>query len=684
MIRNVKYLLVILFWICVAPLTSQTLKSILNSKADIKTKCSQLESLMQKYTGTNMDSAIYIASVEDSLASISNDYELKSNAKCTHAIILVTRCDEALKVAYENLTVANLSGDCKLIANAYLLLARINWFARNDVKVFQYFEEAVKRAERCGDKQVLIKIYNSGEDLYFNTQQFQKNKEILFKLKKLDPSLENDPDVNADLGDVYRVMDDLDSAEYYYMSALRVLEAGHDTFGLMMHYGNYSLIPKAKGDYKKAILYCEKALALAESTRDIKSIISANKHLYEAYRDMGDLRNARKYLLVVIQKNEERNCEPCLLGEYKRLSELDAQLKNYESAYRNLLKNNELYQKINTTESQSNVVKIEEDNIKKQKQLEIDLVNQQKEAEKRTKNLFLISLCISGLLIAVIIVFLQKVRKSEKLITLQKGQVEKQKHLIEEKHKEITDSINYAERIQRSFLASESLLQENLKDHFVLFQPKDVVSGDFYWATVLKNGAFVYATADSTGHGVPGAIMSILNISSLEKAVEHESGPASILNATRAHITERLKKDGSPEGGKDGMDCSLVVLDKSRKRLTYSAANNPVWIVRNSAVIELAPDKMPVGKHDKDDLSFTEHSIHLQEGDLVYTFTDGLPDQFGGPKGKKFMYKQFKELLVAISVLSVDEQKIKLMEAFNAWKGGLEQVDDVCVIGVRI
>jgi len=299
---------------------------------------------------------------------------------------------------------------------------------------------------------------------------------------------------------------------------------------------------------------------------------------------------------------------------------------------------------------------------------------------------------------------------------------EEQKELIAEKHKEITDSINYAERIQRSFLATKELLDENLNPqipspalpqgkgeatgesgdsgYFVLFQPKDVVSGDFYWASKLSNGNFALVTADSTGHGVPGAIMSIANISCLKESVTKGlTEPDQILNETRKLVIEYLKNDGSAEGGKDGMDASLVCFDFANKKLIYAAANNPVWIVRTNSpspveragvrsggpfILEFAPDKMPVGKHDRQHIPFTSHEINLETGDVVYTLTDGLPDQFGGEKGKKFMYKKLKELLISISQEPVEIQKQKLQEAFVNWKGELEQVDDVCVIGVRV
>ena len=263
-------------------------------------------------------------------------------------------------------------------------------------------------------------------------------------------------------------------------------------------------------------------------------------------------------------------------------------------------------------------------------------------------------------------------------------EVVRQRHIVEEKHKEITDSINYAERIQRSFLASKDLLDENLKDHFVFFKPKDVVSGDFYFAEKLNNGSFLLATADSTGHGVPGAIMSLLNITSLEKAIENQDQPSDILNTTRKIIIERLKNDGSAEGGKDGMDCSVICFDFKKKKIIVSAANNPVWIVRGSETIEIKPDKMPVGKHDKQDVSFTQQTIDIKKGDVIYTITDGFSDQFGGSLGKKFMSKKLRELLSKNAHLPMEEQRSILENTFISWVGDLEQIDDVTLIGVRV
>jgi serine phosphatase RsbU (regulator of sigma subunit)/ligand-binding sensor domain-containing protein len=285
-------------------------------------------------------------------------------------------------------------------------------------------------------------------------------------------------------------------------------------------------------------------------------------------------------------------------------------------------------------------------------------------------------------------------KKLEETIAERTKTISHQKEEIEDKQKEILDSIIYARRIQRALLASDQLLKDNLKDFFVFFQPKDVVSGDFYWASLLPNKKFALITADSTGHGVPGAIMSMLNISCLKEAVESEklSEPKDILNHTRKKVIDTLANDGSEEGGKDGMDCSLLCFDFNANLFTYAAANNPVWIIRKtseiaeqpSELIELPCDKMPVGKHDRDTDTFQQNTFSLLQGDMVYAFTDGFADQFGGPKGKKFMYKKLKELLLSIFPLSSDQQLHKVKEAFESWKGELEQVDDVTLIGIRI
>ncbi|MBC7865505.1 MAG: SpoIIE family protein phosphatase [Bacteroidia bacterium] len=229
------------------------------------------------------------------------------------------------------------------------------------------------------------------------------------------------------------------------------------------------------------------------------------------------------------------------------------------------------------------------------------------------------------------------------------------------------------------------------KQFFILYKPKDIVSGDFYYALSHKttgsaNEKFYLCTADCTGHGVPGAFMSMLNISYLnESIIEKNIGaPNEVLDHIRTEIISSLNPEGSEEESKDGMDCSLCAYDFEKMILEFSAANNPLWLVRDGVLTEYKPDKMPVGKYNDEIKPFTLQKIPLKKGDIVYTFTDGYADQFGGPKGKKFKYKQLENLIMEHHKKGMDEQKAIFDKAIEDWRGGLEQVDDILLIGMSI
>ncbi|MCF8423061.1 MAG: SpoIIE family protein phosphatase [Bacteroidia bacterium] len=335
--------------------------------------------------------------------------------------------------------------------------------------------------------------------------------------------------------------------------------------------------------------------------------------------------------------------------------------------------------------------------------------------ENRKQQEYIQKMILSGLFMLVVFLFfvfinLRKTKKANKIIALQKTEVEKQKavvdlqnHLIKEKQKEILDSIHYAKRLQEAILPPLHFINEHVPNNFVLYQPKDVVAGDFYWAEI-KDDKFFIAAADSTGHGVPGAMVSVVCSNALNRTV-NEFGitdTGKILDKTRELVLETFAKGNSEV--KDGMDISLLCIDKSNNKVYWSGANNPLWYVKSSVtssavekstyagldsarpdiqLIEIKADKQPIGKSEITK-PFTAHEIALQDGMQFYLFTDGFADQFGGPKGKKFMYKQLENLLISISHESMEIQKQKLENVFENWKGDLEQVDDVCVIGVKI
>lgn len=258
----------------------------------------------------------------------------------------------------------------------------------------------------------------------------------------------------------------------------------------------------------------------------------------------------------------------------------------------------------------------------------------------------------------------------------------KQKVIIEEKQKEITDSISFAKRIQIAILPPENYWKKHLPESFVMYQPKDIVSGDFYWLENV-NDLVLFAAADCTGHGVSGAMVSVVCSNALNRSVK-EFGitePDKILGKTRELVLETFAKSESDI--KDGMDISLCALNINTRELKWSGANNPLWYIRENELNEIKGDKQPIGKNDNPK-PFSLHTVQLQKQDTIYIFTDGYADQFGGEKNKKFMYKSLKNLLTEIYQEPFDVQKKILQQKFVSWKGNIEQTDDVLIIGLRI
>jgi len=280
--------------------------------------------------------------------------------------------------------------------------------------------------------------------------------------------------------------------------------------------------------------------------------------------------------------------------------------------------------------------------------------------------------------------------KKEKKILEQKvadrtKEISHKNELLAEKNKHITDSINYARRIQYATMRPEEQLYQLYDKAYILYIPKDIVSGDFYWYT-KKGKHLIIAAADCTGHGVPGAFMSMLGIAYLNEIVgrmkKYEA--SEILERLRANVIGALNKSDTGNTTKDGMDIALIILDTETNKVQFSGAYNPLYVFRKGELIEHKGDRMPIGVHSRDSEPFTNHETQLEEGDQLYFFTDGYADQFGGPKGKKMNYKRFKSHLIDSSKLPLSEQRQYLLDAFNNWKGNQEQLDDVLVISLKI
>ena len=280
----------------------------------------------------------------------------------------------------------------------------------------------------------------------------------------------------------------------------------------------------------------------------------------------------------------------------------------------------------------------------------------------------------------------EKVRQRTAEVVRQKEEIEKQSEQIAELYEQVKDSILYAKRIQEAILPSREEINQSLKQSMVLFRPKDIVSGDFYWFSE-KADKIIIAAADCTGHGVPGALMSMIGSSLLNEIVNEKgiSKPSDILFALKHGVIKALNKHPSADQTKDGMDIALCTIPKKGNVIEFAGANNPLWLVRDGDIIEHRADRQPVGIYgDNLDTPYTNHEIELVQGDTVYIFSDGYADQFGGPNGKKFKYSQFKKLLIKINDRSMEQQREILNNQIEEWMGDEEeQIDDILVVGIK-
>ncbi len=609
--------------------------------------------------------------------------------------------DQAIQLTQKGLQLKDLSlrNRAKKVMAAALGNSGGVYYAKADYpKAFDNYFKALKIAEEIGNKKLQISNLSNLGVAYDDQQDFKKALQYYFKSLRLLEQIDNKRAMAITLGNIgtaYLHLNDLRNALEYYEKSLVLNKQLENIGGIASNLGNMGNVYGRQHDHARALACDIEALKfnqLLGAKEDVCINLSSIGEDYSALKKYGE---AERYLkqsfalaneignVDMIKKNhnylaylyEKTNRKDLAYYHYKKFISLRDSMLSSENLKASMQKEMQFnYDKKATADS----IKTAEE--KKASAIKLE-ASEAKLGKERTQKYAL----YGGLALVIVFSYMMYNRfkitqKQKQVIELKEIETARQKDVIEEKQKEILDSINYAKRIQYTLLAHKDFLNEHIPNNFVYFNPKDIVSGDFYWA-ILRGNKFYIAVCDSTGHGVPGAFMSLLNISFLNEAIGEKGieEPNKVLDFVRQRLIDNISK----EGQRDGFDGILVCIDKETNEITYSAANNSPILISNGKINELSADRMPVGKGERVE-GFALHTINYLKGDTLYLYTDGYADQFGGPKGKKFMYKKLNEKLLAINSEPLNRQSEILSTAFQEWKGDLEQIDDVCLIGIKL
>jgi len=662
--------------------------------------------------------------------------------------IQYTHADSALQLSEKALALAQAGGNKQLIAATYTTLASI-WDEKSQgEKAISYYEKALEIYQLARDKGNTAKLqynlglmnhsfgnYSSAMEYLVRALSFYEEKgdkemtsQVLSVMGKVDKDIGRMPEaldyqtraqrMSEETGDkswiakeaislglLYVDLKRYPEALAMYAKAKLIIDNADDPKGKAILYTNMGNVSFEMNNYPEALNYYQNSLQLAQQIGNVYGIALLQLNIGSVLQKQGNLSQAAEYYLKAETASVNHRMKDMLMDIYSNETELFKTRKDFEkalhyhelySAMRDSLRSEdgnkqvqELTAKYETDKKEKKILALTRDQALKQ----LALLQQQTDISRQ--RMLIIGSLAGVLLLGVFSFLLYNRNKLKQQVNIQlraqNEAISLQKTLIEEKNRNITDSINYASRIQNALLPGEQHFKSLFSDSFILYLPKDIVSGDFYWVAESKE-KIIYATADCTGHGVPGGFMTMLGSSLLTEIVNDLciTEPAAILEELRKKVILALKQQSLQSGNsdtgfvQDGMDVAICAVDRKRGELTYAAAYQDICVISEGMVTELTGDKQPIGYFGDMQKPFTQKTLPLKSGDFIYTFTDGFADQFGGPKGKKFKYKRLIELLQLHHQEPGAAQKTALQMSLEDWRGGLEQIDDICLIGVQI
>ncbi len=591
-----------------------------------------------------------------------------------NAYMELEKSEEAIEYIQNALSIFEKLDNKQGIGQCNQLLGIVNDQMENSSKALIYYQKAQKIYTEIGDKNNLANVL----DLIGTSINNRTIKELMIKYSY--SSWEDSLLINKPKEYVAK----FDTATIYYKQALVISK----------DLGNYILIWQSlhnigtnltySGEFNEALKYYEQSLEISNLIQDEIKIIYNVFAIGRTYNMLKQYNKALNYLLKYINKAEKLGKNEYLSKFYEEISTSYQGLGNNKKALEYFVHYTDTKEKFLNEERMRQTAELETkyETEKKESQIQLlDKENKLQEATIERRNQVILFFIVGFILILASAAMLLRLNRR-----INKANVElaHKNEVITKQKEEITDSIKYARRIQRAVLPSTEVANKLLPEHFILFRPRDIVSGDFYWIGQNENKIVVVA-ADCTGHGVPGAFMSMLGVSFLNEIVNKEAVTQAnlILNELRSSVKTTLSQTGAEGEAKDGMDIALLIIDMDKNTIQYAGAYNPLYFFHNGELNEIKADKMPIGIYIKERESFTNNEIKIAKGDTFYIFSDGYIDQFGGADRRKFMSKTFKELLTEIQPKPLEEQREILDQRIDAWRGDIPQVDDMIVIGLR-
>jgi serine phosphatase RsbU (regulator of sigma subunit) len=540
-------------------------------------------------------------------------------------------------------------------------------------KSIEYLLKALRIYDSNNDEATKSKTLLNIGKVFYHQKNYKKALEyysLSLELKKKLNDIQGLSLVYNNIGIVNYYIKNNNEAIESFKKSLKLSQQTGNIRGMSMPLFNIAEIYYYDNNLDSALVYYNKSYCIDTTLKDKANISVSLQKQAEIYLTLKKIEPALKFATQALKLSIEVDSKEDIKDSYRILSEIYAAKNNYLKAleYSNLC--SEIKDSLYSKQSSEMIAELQTKYETEKKDLQLS-----KQKEKIKHQGLISKILISGIVIAILFTI---------MVLWQYFQKKRAFKILESQKKNITDSINYASRIQTALLPPADLLNKLLPEHFILYLPRDIVSGDFYWITI-SDGKTIIAVADCTGHGVPGAFMSMLGFAYLNEIVNKSPNIQAhiILNELREKVKTSLHQNDNSYN-KDGMDIALAIIDHAYMKLQYAGANNPLVICRDSKIINIAPDKMPIGIHSAEIESFTLNEFNLEPNDIVYMFSDGYVDQFGGDKLKRLGTSKFEKILTYASKLQIKAQRYFLEEKILEWMIDTEQIDDILVLGVKI